>query len=162
MQAALGRVALTKVPRWVEIRRRHANRLTKTLSDLPGLRVPAPPDSVYHAYYKYYAFLRPETLRDGWDRNAILRAIKAEGVPCFAGSCSEIYREKAFAARRERRRLPMAKLLGETGLMFLVHPTLSEEDIAFACRAIQGVMARAVKSSTVSAGSRLAAANPCG
>jgi dTDP-4-amino-4,6-dideoxygalactose transaminase len=151
IQAALGRVALTKVPRWVEIRRRHANTMTKALSSLPGLRIPIPPDSVHHAYYKYYAFLRPEMLREGWDRNAILQAIKAEGVPCFVGSCGEIYLEKAFAARGAHQRLPVAKLLGETSLMFLVHPTLSDEDIAFTCRTIQRVITRAVKCSTVSA-----------
>jgi len=145
IQAALGRVALTKVPRWIEIRRRHANTLTKTLSRLPGLRIPTPPASIRHAYYKYYVFLRPELLEKGWDRNAIMQAIRAEGVPCFVGSCGEIYLEKAFAARRAHQRLPVAKLLGETSLMFLVHPTLSDEDIAFTCRTIQGVITRVVK-----------------
>ena len=148
MQAALGRVALAKVPRWVETRRRHANTLTKALSGLPSLRIPTVPDSVHHAYYKYYAFLRPEMLRDGWDRNGIMQAIKAEGVPCFVGSCSEIYLEKAFVARRKHPRLPVAKLLGETSLMFLVHPTLSDEHIAVTCQAIESVIAKAVKSST--------------
>ena len=150
IQSALGRVALTKVPRWVEVRRRHANTLTKTLSRLPGLRIPTPPASIRHAYYKYYGFLRPEMLQEGWDRNAIIQAIRAEGVPCFVGSCSEIYLEKAFAASRAHPRLPVAKLLGETSLMFLVHPTLSDEDIAFTCRTIQGVITKAVKC-TVSA-----------
>jgi len=145
MQAALGRVALTKVPGWVETRRRHANVLTKTLSSLPGLRTPITPDSIQHAYYKYYAFLRPEMMRDGWDRNAIMQAIKAEGVPCFAGSCSEIYLEKAFVARRRHPRLPVARLLGETSLMFLVHPTLSDEHIAITCQTIENVIAQAVK-----------------
>lgn len=145
MQAAVGRVALKKVPRWVETRRRHANALTETLSGLPGLRIPTPPDSVYHAYYKYYAFLRPERLRDEWDRNAIMQAIKTEGVPCFVGSCSEIYLEKAFVARRKHPNLPVAKSLGETSLMFLVHPTLSEEHIAFTSQTVQNVMAKALK-----------------
>jgi dTDP-4-amino-4,6-dideoxygalactose transaminase len=145
MQAALGRVALTKVPRWLETRRRHAKTLTKTLARVPGLRIPAVPDSVHHAYYKYYAFLRPEMLSDGWDRNAIMRAINAEGVPCFVGSCSEIYLEKAFVARRRHPSLSVAKLLGETSLMFLVHPTLSDEHITFTGQTIERVMARALK-----------------
>jgi len=145
IQAALGRVVLPKVPRWVETRRRHANTLTKTLSGLPGLRIPTPPESAHHSYYKYYAFLRPEMLRDGWDRNAIMQAINAEGVPCFVGSCSEIYLEKAFVARRKHPSLPVAKLLGETSLMFLVHPTLSEEHIAVTGQTIASVMAKAMK-----------------
>jgi dTDP-4-amino-4,6-dideoxygalactose transaminase len=147
MQAALGRVALTKVPRWVETRRRHANTLTKTLSRLPGLRTPTVPDSIHHSYYKYYAFLRPEMLEDTWSRDAIVRAIKAEGVPCFVGSCSEIYIEKAFVARRRHPTLPVARTLGETSLMFLVHPTLSEEHIAVTCQTIERVIAKAVKQS---------------
>jgi dTDP-4-amino-4,6-dideoxygalactose transaminase len=145
MQAALGRVALKKVPSWVETRRRHANALTEALSALPGLRIPTPPDSAYHAYYKYYAFLRPERLRVGFDRNAIMRTINAEGVPCFVGSCSEIYLEKAFVARRKHPSLPVAKSLGETSLMFLVHPTLSDEHIAFTSQIVQSVMAKALK-----------------
>lgn len=147
MQAALGRVALAKVPRWVETRRHHANTLTQALSRLPGLRIPPVPDSVHHAYYKYYAFLRPEMLKDGWTRNAIVQAIKAEGVPCFVGSCSEIYLEKAFVARRRHPILPVARMLGETSLMFLVHPTLSDEHIALTCRTIERVIAKAVKGS---------------
>jgi dTDP-4-amino-4,6-dideoxygalactose transaminase len=96
--------------------------------------------------------------RDGWDRNAIMQAIKTEGVPCFVGSCSEIYLEKAFIARRKHPRLPVAKLLGESSLMFLVHPTLSDEHIAVTCQAIESVIAKAVKCSSVSARSCSAAA----
>jgi dTDP-4-amino-4,6-dideoxygalactose transaminase len=150
MQAALGRVALTKVPRWVDTRRRHANTLTNSLSRLPGLRIPIVPDSVHHAYYKYYAFLRPEMLEDGWSRNAIVQAIKAEGVPCFVGSCSEIYLEKAFVVRRRHPILPVARMLGETSLMFLVHPTLSDEHITVTCRTIERVIAKAMKQSNAS------------
>lgn len=155
IQAVLGRVALTKVPHWLEARRRHAQTLTKTLSSVPGLRIPTPPDSIHHAYYKYYAFIRPEMLRDGWSRDAIMQAIEANGVPCFVGSCSEIYLEKAFVARRKHPRLPAAKLLGDTSLMFLVHPTLTDEHIAFTCQTIEHVMAKAVKC-TVSARSSAA------
>ena len=140
MQSALGRAALTKVPQWVETRRRHADALTKTLSGLPGLRIPKVPENIHHAYYKYYAFLRPEALHNGWDRNAIMRAINEEGVPCFVGSCSEIYLEKAFVARRKHPSLPVAKLLGDTSLMFLVHPTLSNENIAFTCQTVERVL----------------------
>ncbi len=150
MQAALGRVALTKVPRWVETRRRHANTLTKTLSGLPGLRIPTVPDSIHHAYYKYYVFLRPEMLGDGWDRDAIVQRSKRRECHVSSAACSEIYLEKAFVARRRHPTLPVARTLGETSLMFLVHPTLSDEHIAVTCRAIERVIAKAVKGSNAS------------
>jgi len=143
MQSAMGRIALRKVPEWVHRRRQHARTLTSHLTGVPALRIPQPPSHSFHSYYKYYAFVRPEMLRPDWNRDRIAQAIVDSGVPCFAGSCSEIYLEKAFPSRPERDRLPVAKQLGETSLMFLVHPTLSEEHIAQTCDVVENVMANA-------------------
>ncbi len=146
VQSAIGRVALRKVPGWVETRRRHAAIFNEKLGALPALRVAAPPVHSYHSYYKYYAFVRPERLLPGWNRDRILEAICAQDVPCFVGSCSEVYREKAFVTeRRSRSRLPIAKELGETSLMFLVHPTLKTDNIEYACFVIEKVMALATR-----------------
>ncbi|HZD60882.1 MAG TPA: aminotransferase, partial [Anaerolineae bacterium] len=114
---------------------------------IPALRVPTPAGDVYHSYYKYYAFIPPEALKSGWDRDKVMLAISAEGIPCSVGSCSEIYLEKAFEGLRPAERLKVAKELGETSLMFLVHPTLSEEDIDDTCRAVEKVLAVAVRPS---------------
>jgi dTDP-4-amino-4,6-dideoxygalactose transaminase len=130
VQSAIGRVALKKVPKWVKTRRARASILTQALSNLDGVRLAAPPEHIYHAYYKYYAFVRPERLRPGWDRNRIMVAINDRGVPCFSGSCSEIYLENAFPVEwRPEKRLPVASELGETSLMLQVHPTLSESEM---------------------------------
>jgi hypothetical protein len=103
-----------------------------------------PPKHIEHAYYKYYAFVRPEVLRPGWTRDRIIDAINAEGIPCFSGSCSEIYLEKAFPPEwRPRERLAVARELGETSLMFLVHPTLTEAHILATCEAVKKVMGTA-------------------
>ncbi len=66
-----------------------------------------------------------------------MSAIDAEGIPCFAGTCSEIYLERAFPENmRPTTRLDVARELGETSLMFLVHPTLSEGDMLDTCQAV--------------------------
>ncbi len=141
IQSAMGRVALKKLPMWLETRRRHAIQLTNYFSVLPALRVTVPPSYVQHAYYKYYVFIRPEMLRPGWTRDRLIESITAEGVPCFSGSCSEIYLEKAFPPDwRPNCRLPVARELGETSLMFLVHPTLSEIDMHATCLAVTKVL----------------------
>jgi dTDP-4-amino-4,6-dideoxygalactose transaminase len=141
IQSAIGRLQLRKLPCWVKTRREHAVRLTECFSELPGLRVTRPPRHIDHAYYKYYAFVRPEALRDGWSRDRIIAELTARGIPCFSGSCSEIYLEKAFPAEwRPASRLPVARELGETSLMFLVHPTLMSEQIAQACDVVRQVM----------------------
>jgi dTDP-4-amino-4,6-dideoxygalactose transaminase len=151
MQSAMGRIVLRRVPRWLERRRRFASLLNENLAGLPGLRITRPPREVEHAYYKFYAFVRPEALRRGWDRNRIMQAINAQGVPCSVGSCSEIYLEKAFVALRNKERLPVAKELGETSLMFMVHPTLSDEHIRDTYLAVQKVMLEASESKPMAA-----------
>jgi len=144
IQAAIGRIQLrNKLVRWVERRRRNATALTACFRRCPALRLTEPPDHVYHSYYKYYAFVRPEQLKAGWDRDRLLAAFEAEGIPGLSGSCSEIYLEKAFDRTnlRPNQRLPVARELGETSLMFLVHPTLSSAEISATCNAVEKVLA---------------------
>jgi dTDP-4-amino-4,6-dideoxygalactose transaminase len=143
MQSAIGRAQLRKLPEWARRRRENAAVLTEGFSRIPSLRVTIPPPEVGHAYYKYYVFIRPERLRPGWDRDRIMDAVNAEGVPCFSGSCSEIYLEKAFDGMRPAERLPVAWVLGDTSLMFLVHPTLGCKEMEDTCRAVERVMSEA-------------------
>jgi dTDP-4-amino-4,6-dideoxygalactose transaminase len=141
MQATLGRVILQKLPEWVATRRKHAARLTDHFRSLPALRVTEPQSETKHSYYKYYAFVRPEQLRQGWNRDRIIAEITTAGVPCLSGSCSEIYLEQAFPAEmRPAVPLPVARNLGETSIMFLVHPTLSDAHIQQTCDVVQRVM----------------------
>ena len=144
MQSAIGRLQLRKLPRWLEARRRHAQTLYACFEDLPGLRVARPPEYIGHAYYKCYAFVRPERLHPGWNRDRIVAEIVARGIPCSSGSCSEIYMEKAFPpAWRPTSRLPVAQELGATSLMFLVHPTLTDQDMEAACAVVSEIMRQA-------------------
>jgi dTDP-4-amino-4,6-dideoxygalactose transaminase len=150
VQSAVGRIQLSKLPKWLSVRRKYAQLLNDKFVTLPGLRVTVPPKYVEHAYYKYYAFVRPDVLRPGWTRDKIIEAIKAEGIPCFSGSCSEIYLEKAFPLKwRPQKRLTVARELGETSLMFLVHPTLTEENIRATCKAVENVMFIATRQEAV-------------
>jgi dTDP-4-amino-4,6-dideoxygalactose transaminase len=141
MQSALGRVQLRKLAEWVAIRRNHAAHLTECFRSMPALRVTEPARDVGHSYYKYYVFVRPERLRRGWNRDRIISEIAASGVPCFSGSCSEIYLERAFTAEmRPPACLPVARELGETSLMFLVHPTLLDIHLELTCETVKRVM----------------------
>jgi dTDP-4-amino-4,6-dideoxygalactose transaminase len=142
MQAAIGRIQLAKLPQWTALRRRNASVLIDGLSALPGLRVPAPPAHVGHAYYKFYAFVRPELLVSGWSRDRIMAELNERGVPVTVGSCSEIYREKAFTNRAwgPAAPLPVASELGATSLMFMVHPTLASQSLEHTVGAVTKVM----------------------
>ena len=144
-QAAIGRLQLRKLDSWVSTRRRNAAIYTERLGRLAALRVPTVPAHAHHAGYRFYAYVRPEALSSEWSRDRILAAVTALGVPCFAGSCPEIYREAAFSGTNwaPQQRLPVAAELGETSLAFLVHPTLEEEHIHRVCDALELVLAEA-------------------
>lgn len=145
MQAAIGRIQLERMPAWKAARQSNAKRIWQAASECRGLRVPAIPEHIEHAAYKCYVFVEPERLADAWDRDRIQQDIVASGVPCFSGSCSEVYREKAFDGTgwRPDKPLPMAQELGETSLMFLCHPTLTDAEVDKTCQVIQAVMAQA-------------------
>lgn len=142
VQAVIGRIQLCRMADWQSRRLANAEKIWACARQLPGLRVPVAPEGSLHAAYKCYVFVEPQQLAEGWDRDLILNEIAARGVPCFSGSCSEVYLEKAFDGTgwRPAERLPVARELGETSLMFLVHPTLSDVEIDKTCRVLGEVM----------------------
>jgi len=141
-QSAVGRIQLGKLPVWTAKRRRNAAILNACFSELPALSTAVPAQDTGHAYYKFYCYVRPERLKPDWSRDRIMSAIMDEGIPCFSGTCSEIYLEKAFPeSMRPAKRLKVVRELGETSLMFLVHPTLGDDDMMDTCSAVEKVMA---------------------
>ena len=146
MQSAIGRIQLQRMSEWTSARQTYCRAIWNTATALTGLRVPAVPDEIGHAGYKCYVFVDEAEVAEGWDRDRIMNAIVAEGVPCFSGSCSEVYLEKAFTdlGLGPKERLPVAKALGETSLMFLVHPTLTKDEIEKTCAVLRDVMKQAV------------------
>lgn len=145
MQSAIGRIQLGKLPEWHAARKRNAAEILNAAKTCKALRVPEVPDHVEHAWYKAYVFVRPEALKSGWDRDRIVAEINARGVPCFHGICPEVYLEKAFDGTpfRPRKRLAVARELGETSLMFLVHPTLTQAEIERTCQALVDILGEA-------------------
>jgi len=147
LQSVLGRLQLAKLPGWTEARRHNAGVLARGFAEISALRVPVPPPHVGHAYYKFYAFVRPQALSAGWSRDRVMAELNERGVGCTVGSCSEIYREKAFTDRGwgPVQRLATAQELGETSLCFMVHPTLAPATLDAHVTAMREVMAAATR-----------------
>jgi dTDP-4-amino-4,6-dideoxygalactose transaminase len=146
VQSVIGRIQLRRLADWSARRRENAAALIGALRRFPqAVSVPEPGDGMEHAYYRLYAYVRPDGLRPGWDRDRIVEEIAGMGVPAFHGSCSEVYLEKAFDGTpfRPAERLPVARELGETSLAFLTHPTLTADDIERSCAAIENIFASA-------------------
>ena len=147
LQSAIGRIQLQLLPDWTAARTFNALLLAEALADCSSVRVPLPPESMTHAWYKFYAFVKPEALAVGWSRDRILSEIATLGYPALVGSCSEIYQEKCFQAAGfvPAERLPVARVLGETSLMFLVHPTISPQQMAGYADAVRSVVKQACR-----------------
>ncbi len=145
LQSAIGRLQLQRLPAWNAARCRNARMLAEALAGCTAVRVPWPAAGLDHAWYKFYAFVRPEALAADWCRDRILQEIAAAGYPALSGSCSEIYLEACFqqAGLAPVERLPVAQQLGETSLMLLVHPTITPEQMAAYAAAIRSVLQRA-------------------
>lgn len=142
MQAAIGRIQLRRMPDWTRQRRENAERIASVCRRFKTVRVAEVPSHIEHAHYKFYAFVEQSHLAEGWSRDRIIQEVSSRGVPCFHGSCSEVYLEKAFDGTdfRPSSRLPVARELGETSLMLLVHPTLTAEEIDKTCRVLSQVL----------------------
>ena len=145
MQSAIGRIQLKRMAKWTKLRQANAQMIDQVCCQFRSLRLTVVPDYVEHAEYKHYMFVVPELLNVDWSRDRIVNEINTLGVPCFQGSCSEVYLEKAFEGTdfKPKKRLAVAKNLGETSLMFLVHPTLTKDEIEKTCDAIVKVMTEA-------------------
>ncbi len=144
IQGVLGRIQLGRMPQWQAARLANAERIWDTCRKIEWLRVPEVAKHIVHGAYKAYAFVRPEKLPPPWNRDAVINALNEQGVPVFSGSCSEVYLEKAFDSTglRPANRLPVARELGETSLMFLVHPTLEKAHIDKTCSALESLAGR--------------------
>lgn len=150
LQAGIGRIQLKQMSTWTHKRNKNQNQIWKACKTLKGLRVPRFNDIDWneyhkdniHAAYKCYVFVKDSDLKKGWNRDRIINEIVKKGVPCYSGSCSEIYLEKAFDATsfRPKKRLIVSKNLGETSIMFLIHPTLTKQEIALTIKTIKDVM----------------------
>ena len=159
MQAVIGRIQLRRMPEWHRARAANAEPIWKVCRELRALRVPefscgascesgcSGRNGCSHAYYKCYVQVRPEQLAQGWSRDRIVNEMVARGVPCFQGSCSEVYREHAFDGTgwRPDKPLVIARELGDTSLMFLVHPTLTKQEIEKTCNELRSVMEQAAR-----------------
>ncbi len=159
IQAVIGRIQLARMPEWTARRESNAAALEAAMLPFSGedgvVRLPdfnnlhrssdgVSTDSV-HARYRVYSYVRPKNLRNDWSRDRIVNEVIARGVPCYQGSCSEVYLEKAFdgSGWRPVERLQTARELGENSLMFLVHPTLTSDEIAKSAKVIGEVLASA-------------------
>lgn len=131
MQAAIGLIQLDRIAEWNQRRNKIAKKIEEECSKHALFRIQYVPEYINHAYYRFYTFINPEYLASAWSRDRIIDEIRTRGIPCFQGACPEIYLEPVFenSGFKPADRLPVAQELGETSLAFLVHPTITDQEL---------------------------------
>ncbi|MDQ6971173.1 MAG: DegT/DnrJ/EryC1/StrS aminotransferase family protein, partial [Mariprofundaceae bacterium] len=121
MQASIGRVQLAKLDAWIEQRRSNATVLLDGLVGVPGIRVDRPEEYMKHVYYRCYMYVQQGALLADWNRDRVVAQCSEKGLPCYQGSCSEIYCEQAFekAHLAPEKQLPAAHGLSESSFCLL-------------------------------------------
>ena len=125
IQAVIGSHALDELEDWTLHRTRIANIYNNAFKDIDGVRLTLPPSYIIHAYYKYYFFI--ESSKFTISRDDIIKLIEDAGVFAQAGSCGEIYKERALTQFAPEIDLPVAKRLFETAILLLCDPTIGED-----------------------------------
>jgi perosamine synthetase len=159
MNAALGINQLDRLEEMVDKRNRNAVYLREHLAGLEGIIPPKEVPGCLHAYYKFVCRIDRSVL--DVDALGIVEAIKAEGVAAtpryprplplqkvfreklgYGGtdcpySCHMYGREPAFLTGS----WPVARRVGEEAFVLLVHPSIEENDLDDAARAVRKVAA---------------------
>lgn len=145
IQAAIGLKQLEKLPAWIDKRNNHAKVIIEVLASFSFLDVPVFEEKLgnKNAYYRLYAKVKPNLKavcsEENLLRDVLINKLVDEGVPCFSGTCSEIYREKLFIEAGYSPPIPFnnAQYFSDHALCFLVHHTITEQQIQHMKRAVK-------------------------
>lgn len=134
MQAVLGIEQLKKLDQQIKRRNLIANLYLNGLKDYYSkydiLKKPNFNHVTYHkkqnlgksihAYYRLNFCINKNKI----NQIELIDQLNKKNINCSVGSCPEIYREKIFKKLKlfPKKRLPNAKLLGETNIMFPINP----------------------------------------
>jgi len=147
MQSQIGIIQLNKISNWTKIRERNAYILYEKISKINFVRIPMPGKNIQHAWYKFYFYLNSELISITWNRDRIIQEINKQNMPAFHGGCGEIYLENCFKNKGlvPKERLNIAKELGDTSIMLLVHPSIDEENMLIYANIVYKILLKASK-----------------
>jgi len=85
LTAAFGRAQLSKLDKYLKIQDKNAAVLMEKVKDIPGLKPPVVPEGYKHNWYNFTFHIDPASYGyfgpDKIFRDAVMKAIRAEGVP---------------------------------------------------------------------------------
>ncbi|SDX39173.1 DegT/DnrJ/EryC1/StrS family aminotransferase [Hymenobacter psychrophilus] len=139
LQAALLRVKLPHLPAWTAARQRVAARYDTLLGSVPGLAVPARDPRSSHVFHQYTITLSEQ---EPGRRDALQAFLAARGVPSAVYYPLPNHLQPAYAYLGYRAgQFPVAERLGRTVLSLPIHPTLTDEQVAYVAAMVRAGLA---------------------
>ena len=155
MQAAIGRTQLKNLDNQLKIRNAIANLYLNDLKDYyqkyhllqkPDFKCQTCPfkqnekkcNKCLHAFYRLNLFTNKNKIK----QIKLIEQFNKNKINCSVGSCPEIYREKIFKKLKLylKQRLPNAKLLGESSIMFPIDPGRSKVKVKTEINSIKKIL----------------------
>jgi dTDP-4-amino-4,6-dideoxygalactose transaminase len=155
MQAAIGREQLKTLDNQLKIRNAIANLYLKELKNYyqkyhllqkPDFKCQACPskqnekkcNKCMHAFYRLNLFINKNKI----NQIKLIKQLNKSKINCSVGSCPEIYREKIFKKLKlyPKQRLPNAKLLDKSSIMFPIDPGRSMTKVKTEINSIKGIL----------------------
>ena len=134
IQAALLRVKLRYLSQWTDARQRVAAYYDAALAGVPDVSVPARDPRSTHVFHQYTLTVADEPGR----RDALQQHLTAHGVPSqvyypLPNHLQPAYQYLGYRAGQ----FPVAERLCRTVLSLPIHPTLTEEQLAYVAAAVR-------------------------
>jgi len=133
MQAAILRVKLKYLDKWVDARRAHAAMYRDLLSDVPGLVLPIEKDYAKHSYYVYVV--------QADNRDNVMAGLKEKGCGCGIHYPVPLHLQPAFGYLAGRQgQHPVAERYAGQIISIPMFPELTQEQVREAAGSIRQVM----------------------
>jgi perosamine synthetase len=127
MEGALGCVQLRKLPRFLETRKRNAERLTEKLGRIKRLQLPCEPKGFKHSWYLYTVRLKDASESE---RDALVGKLRQKGIGATVYYRTPIHL-MPYYKRFGKYRLPETEKASKRVFSLPIHPAVTSKQIDY-------------------------------
>lgn len=131
MQAALLRVRLAHVGRWLARRRQNAESYLRELTDVVGLVLPQPDPAESTSAWSVFSIRVPNR------RDELRRFLASRGVGTAVYYSTPVHLQPAMQGAWQRGQFPAAERLSAELLALPIGPELTESDLSYVCDTVR-------------------------
>ncbi|UCH31700.1 MAG: DegT/DnrJ/EryC1/StrS family aminotransferase [Candidatus Bathyarchaeota archaeon] len=136
MEAAVGRVQLKKLPEFLKMRERNAQRLATKLQNINDIQLPVTPMGYKHSWYLFTIRLRNDNVKK---RDEVIYGLRRAGIGATAYYRVPIHL-MPFYRKFSKTHLPNTELASNQVLSLPVHPGVTIEQIDYISNSLRRLL----------------------